>query len=554
MTGNKLLVELPQTADRVRTGVPGLDEILGGGLLRQRVALLKGGPGAGKTTLALQMLVAGATQYDEPGILLTFEQVPSQLFADAAAMGWDLKALHDDYRLRVMFIEPDEVLDNPGRQANRLLVNVAELAEDHGSRRLVIDSLSHLGSILSKDEARAAFIKFMLELKALGLTPIGTAEYLPETGIGGIDAYLVDTLILLERDAERSRRTLEVVKSRGHYHIAGKHPFEIGADGVVVYPHSYPAAAEANAEPAPSPAIPLSSGVPGLDEMLGGGYVPGSTILVAGLSGTFKSVLAAHFLASGAPSTGLWISFQESAADLARSFAGHGIAFADSRIEVFEALTGRDPVQKILSAADDLITGRGIQRVVIDSLNDLAAGLTGEERAEAVRWFLRRLHARGVTVLITQRLARVTGRNPLSEIDHAELADTIIYLGLVEIESRLEKVISVLKHRGGPVAGDLRSIHATNSGLVVSDRFLGVSGVLGGVALGHRKAQIEEIFQPLFFVRDFLKLAGDPGLDPEQRERMLRDMGGETDRVIGLLGRYFDQPQKNNEPKKEARP
>lgn len=551
MTGNKLLVELPHTADRVRTGVPGLDEILGGGLLRHRVTLFKGGPGTGKTTLAMQTLVAGATRFDEPGLLLTFEQVPSQLFADAAAMGWNLKALHDEYRLRVMFISPEEVLDNPGRQANRLLVNVAELVEEHGARRIVIDSISHLGSILSKDEARAGFIKFMLELKALGLTPIGTAEYLPESGLAGIDAYLVDTLIVLERQADRGRRTLEVIKSRGHGHIAGPHPFEIAAGGLVVYPNSEVPASDAG--PAPSPAIqfssPISSGVSGLDEMLGGGYAPGSTILVAGLSGTFKSVLGAHFLTAGAPSSGLWISFQESAADLARSFAGHGIAFADSKIEVLEALPGREPVQKILAAADDLITERGIARVVIDSLNDLAAGLAGEERAEAVRWFLRRLRARGVTVLMTQRLARVTGRNPLSEIDHAELADTIVYLGLVEIESRLEKVISVLKHRGGPVGGDLRSVQATSAGLIVSDRFLGVSGVLGGVALGHRKAQIEEIFQPLFFVRDFLKLAGDAGLDPDQRQHMLQDMGGETERVIGLLARYFDQPQGAKEPK-----
>ncbi|MEN6627451.1 MAG: ATPase domain-containing protein [Candidatus Sumerlaeia bacterium] len=548
MTGNKQLIELPHTADRVRTGVPGLDEILGGGLLRHRVALLKGGPGTGKTTLALQMLVNGATQYDEPGLLLTFEQVPSQLFADAAALGWDLKRLHDENRVRVMFIEPDEVLDNPGRQANRLLVNIAELAEDHGARRIVIDSLSHLGSILSKDEARASFIKFMLELKALGLTPIGTAEHLPEAGVSSIDAYLVDTFILLDRQADR--RTLEVVKSRGHRHIGGRHPFEINGAGVTVYPHSYPEPADGNAGAAPAPAAPLSSGVEGLDEMLGGGYTPGSTILLAGLSGTFKSVLAAHFLTSGEKGSGLWIGFRESAADLARDFAGHGLAFADAGIEVLEGLPGQDPVQKILAAADELITARGIGRVAIDSLNDLTTGLAGEERAEAVRWFLRRLRARGVTALMTQRLARVTGRNPLSEIDNAELADTIVYLGLVEIESRLEKVISVLKHRGGPAAGDLRSIQATGGGLVVSDRFLGISGVLGGVALGHRKAQIEEIFQPLYFIRDFLKMAGDPGLGAEQRAQMLGNMGTETDRVIGLLGRYFDQPQSAG---KEAR-
>ncbi len=213
MTGNKLLVELPYTADRVRPAVPGLDEILGGGCCATASRSSRAAPGTGKTTLALQTLVAGATRFDEPGILLDVRAGAFAAFRDAAALGWDLKALHDDYRVRVMFISPDEVLDNPGRQANRLLVNVAELTEEHGTRRIVIDSLSHLGSLLARDEARAGFIKFMLELKAMGLTPIGTAEYLLEVGLAGIDAYL-STPQRAGAQADAAR-TLQVVKSRG---------------------------------------------------------------------------------------------------------------------------------------------------------------------------------------------------------------------------------------------------------------------------------------------------------------------------------------------------
>ncbi len=551
MTGNiKTLTPIGEL-ERMPTGVPGLDTILGGGLPRNRVTLIKGTPGTGKTTLGLQMLVAGATQYNEPGVLLTFEQVPSQVFADCASLGWNLRELHDQHRVRVIFVGPDEVLENPGRQANRLLVNVADLVEDHGVRRILIDSISHLGAIFSKEEARAGFLKFMLELRNLGLTPIGTAEMAPDVGLAGIDAYLVDTLIALEREpAGRTgvtRRTLEVVKSRGHAHLGGAHPFEIGARGITVFPHADPAPAEPAT--AGTPAELLSSGVAGLDGMLGGGYLPGSVVLVAGLSGTYKSAFAAHFLtgaASADPAPALWVSFNERAEDLSRAFAGRhpdvAGAIAAGRLQLLELLPGRAPVQKIAAQIEEAVEAAGIHRVAIDSVAELTAGLPPEAIHEDLRWLLRRLRQRGVTTLLIQRLARVTGRNPLSEIEYPELADTIVYLGLVEIESRLEKVISVLKHRGGQVEGDLRAIRATAEGLVVSDRFVGLSGVLAGSPLGHRKARIEEIFQPLLVVRDFLRLAADPTLDPARRAAVLENLHGETDRVIDLLSRYFDQP------------
>jgi circadian clock protein KaiC len=181
--------------------------------------------------------------------------------------------------------------------------------------------------------------------------------------------------------------------------------------------------------------------------------------------------------------------------------------------------------------------------VALDSLGDLTMGIEGAEgRQEAALWLLRRLRAQGATTLYTQRLSRAVGPNPLSEIEGPELADTIIYLGLVEIESRLEKVISVLKHRGAPAEGDLRSVSYTDRGLEVSERFIGLTGVLAGTALGQRKAQIENVFQPLYFIRDFLTLAKDPSLEPGRREQLLKNLSSQTEKVIGVLGRYFDEP------------
>ena len=271
--------------------------------------------------------------------------------------------------------------------------------------------------------------------------------------------------------------------------------------------------------------------------------------MVAGLSGTFKTTMAAHFLLGGGPDAppALWLTFQEGAADLELRFGGRGLNFqggsTKDRLTVLEAIPGREPVEKLLSLVEEGILEHGVDLVAIDSLNDLVSSMPDDEaRFEAADWFLRRLRALRVTVLVTQRLTRVTGRNPLSEIAWAQLADTIVYLGLVEIESRLEKVVSVLKHRGGAVPGDLRAIVRDDTGLRIHDRFVGMSGVLQGTPLGRRKARIEEIFQPLYFIRDFLTLAREQQIGEEQRSAALANVAGETTRLIELLGLYFDQP------------
>ena len=545
--------ETSPITSRLKTGVPGLDELLGGGLLAGRSALLKGAPGSGKTTLGLQMLVAGAARFDDPGILLTFEQLPQHLYADARGFGWDLEALVEAKRLQILFVRPQEILEEPGRQENRLLATIDDWVTETGARRILIDSISHLRPLYTGEQARALFLNFVLSLKAMGLTPIMTAELMRDDGAADLDAYLVDTVVQLTYEAgggrRSARRGLSILKTRGHGHVGGAHPFEFDDHGIVVYPHCYPSGDEGADAVAGADFLP--SGIPGMDALLGGGFTPGSNILVAGLSGTFKTTVAAHFLMAGvqAATPGLWISTQERVDDLMRACAkmgmgpGMGAARECGRLAFLECTPGLEPIEKIARAAERAIDEQGVRRVVVDSMSDLVFGVEDEEaRQEATLWLLRRLRARGATTLYTERLARAAGRNPLSEIEWAEMADTIVYLGLVEIESRLEKVVSVLKHRGALAEGDLRSIYHTPKGLEVSERFIGLSGVLAGTPLGKRKAQIENVFQPLYFIRDFLYLAKDPALAQARREQVLQNVSGQAEKLIALLGQYFDEP------------
>jgi circadian clock protein KaiC len=555
--------EATMTEETMRTGVPGLDRMLGGGLLRGRTVLLKGAPGSGKTTIGLQMLIAGATQYDEPGALISFEQQPEQLYADAARFGWDLQGLAAAGKVHPVCISPEKVLQSEGRQSHQLLVDLADMVDDHGVRRVLIDSVSHLEPLLTGDQSRVALMRFLNGLKALGLTPVLTSELGSQSGVLGLEAYLVDAVLLVEQDGGNAGspggRWVRILKGRGLNHLSGRHPMEIGPGGITIDPHDYPTESEIRNpkseirnEAQAQAGDRLDSGIGGLNELLGGGYAPGSVIFVAGLSGTFKTTVAARFLLEGG-APGLWITFQEDRAALARRFGAEALAEGGA-IDVLEPVAGRQSVEKLMRLASERIAaaaaaGRPIRRVVVDGVNELAAGIDTREggdgaREEAVRWFLRNIRALGVTTLLTQQLAHVTGSNPMTSIAWPDHADTIIYLGLVEIESRLERIVMVLKHRGGAALGDLRGIEpAADGGLHVSDRFVGLSGVLGGTPLGRRKTQIEEIFQPLFFIRDFLAMARSPQLDAPKREAVLNNLSNETQRLIDVLSKYFDEPQ-----------
>ena len=220
---------------RVRTGVPGLDDMLHGGFLDGSAVLVQGAPGTGKTTLAIQFLYTGIVKENEPGLLITFEEFPYSLMRDAQTHKWDLRALEEANKLRIIFTSPNILLSSlqsPTSPLNRTIMN-------WGVRRVVLDSVSHFARI-TRDPARLRDIYSTVVngLKREGITSILTSEasttrFRPERDKL---SFVVDTILMMRYVEVNSaiQRALLILKMRGSSHAQGIHKYEVGPGGISV--------------------------------------------------------------------------------------------------------------------------------------------------------------------------------------------------------------------------------------------------------------------------------------------------------------------------------
>lgn len=234
--------------ERMRTGIPGLDHLLDGGLVRGNSLLLEGPPGSGKSTLAMRVLYEGIVQYREPGLLITFDECPRQLQMEALQFGLDLKALEAAGMLRIVWTPPARIVKGFAGKIDL----IDKIVDELGVRRLVIDNITHLRGVAPDEHGlREVLSQILNALKIRGITSFLVKE-LDRTDGGAIEfeEYLVDASIRLYNAAPaaggESIRQIEVRKTRGQAHVSGRHPLGLNADGVAVYPRPAPAGAAAN--------------------------------------------------------------------------------------------------------------------------------------------------------------------------------------------------------------------------------------------------------------------------------------------------------------------
>ncbi|NIR00124.1 MAG: hypothetical protein GTN78_07955 [Gemmatimonadales bacterium] len=258
--------------DRVRTGIDGLDQLLCGGFLRGDAVLVAGAPGTGKTSLGMQYLYNGITQFREPGLFITFEEFPERIYRDAEHFGWDFRALEEEGKLKVLFTSPEVLQQDIVRDQGIVSEMIAEI----GATRVVVDSISNLqGAAEDPRRFRESVYGLVNALKAESLTAVLTRELREDDEIGaGPEEFVADGLILFTRSYVQGHRMrlLEVIKSRGTPHVAIPSLYFIGKGGLQILPPFQ--------EPFYRFEEAVSTGIRQLDDLLGGGIPYGTFYLM----------------------------------------------------------------------------------------------------------------------------------------------------------------------------------------------------------------------------------------------------------------------------------
>jgi circadian clock protein KaiC len=457
---------LPKTP----TGIKGLDEVTGGGLPTGRPTLVCGPAGCGKTLLAMEFLVRGATEHGESGVFLAFEETRRDLIANVASLGFDLEQLEDDGLLVLdsVFVEPSEILESGDWDLEGLFIRLGLAIDKVGAQRVVIDTIENLFGVFSDTfTLRAELRRLFRWLKERGVTAIVTGE----RGDGtltrqGIEEYVSDCVIVLDHRVvdETSTRRLRVLKYRGSLHGTNEYPFLIGRDGVSVVPITslellHPVFTER-----------ISMGVATLDDMLAGkGVQRGSSVLVTGTAGTGKSTLAAEFCdaACRRGERALYFAYEESEQQIVRNMASVGLdlgrwvqqgllRFVCARPSLFGLESHLIIVQDEVAEFEPAV-------VVVDPISDLFSVGSQRDVAAMLTRQVDFVKAAGVTAMFIS-LEQDAG----VEVHHHQmtsLMDVWIQLRMYEVNNERNLSLSVLKARGTAHSNQIREMLVTDHGL-----------------------------------------------------------------------------------------
>jgi circadian clock protein KaiC len=482
--------ELPKTP----TGIAGFDMITDGGLPTGRPTLVSGPPGAGKTLFAIQFLVHGATRREEPGVFLGFEGNRADLAADVSSIGIDLDALERDGLLLVDTQAMDlEEIDTGEFDLEALMVRVASAVDKIGARRVVLDSLEGLFALYSSkpDLVRSELVRLFCWLRDRGLTTVITGEQVePQLTRHGMEEFLSDCVIVLTDRVvdEVATRRLRVLKYRGSRHGRNEYPFLIGPDGIEVMPiTSLELSQHVNTER-------VSTGIPGLDEMLGGlgAYRAGST-MVSGTSGTGKTTISASF-ADAACRRGeavLYFSFEESQEEIVRNMASVNLDLTGWIEQGLLHFHCERPTT--LGLEDHLATmQRMVQQVapavvVIDPVSSLSRGSNLSEVSGMLMRLIYFLKTAGITAVMTS-LTEGGTELERTDLNISSLVDTWVLAVTMSGSGERNRGLYVLKSRGMAHSNQIREFLISDEGVKVVPVYVGPDGVLTGSARAAQEA------------------------------------------------------------------
>ena len=473
---------------KASTGIRGLDDITAGGLPRGRSTIFCGGPGSGKTMLGIEFLVRGATEFNEPGVLLAFEESPEEIARNVASLGFDLNELAAKKKLYLDYIsiDPGQIQETGEYDLDGLFIRIQHAVETVHAKRIMLDTIEALFSNFSNQRIlRAELRRLFGWLKDRGLTTVITAE----RGEGtltreGLEEYVSDCVILLDHRVKDqiSVRRIRVVKYRGTQHGMDEYPFLIDENGMSILPVSSLQLRHKVSNER------VTSGVPALDDMLEGrGFFRGSSILLSGTAGTGKTTLAASF--ADATCRGgercLFIGFEESPAQVTRNMKSVGIDlnhWVEKGLLIHEAWRPTQfGLEMHLLRIHKLVEKWKPQSVIIDPISNLLTGTTQLEASSMMMRLIDFLKAAGITAIFVDLTSRDINLES-TKIGISSLADTWILLRDVELNGERNRCIYVLKSRGMAHSNQVREYLITKNGVDLIPAYLGLGGVLTGSA------------------------------------------------------------------------
>lgn len=523
-----------EVVGKAPTGIKGLDDITGGGLPLGRPTLVCGSTGCGKTLMAMEFLVRGATQFDEPGVFMSFEEKAEELSKNFASLGFDLSDLvaRNLLLLDHVHIEKSEIEETGEYDLEGLFIRLGYSIDSIGAKRVVLDTIEALFSGLTNESVlRAELRRLFRFLKDKGVTAIVTGEQGERTLTRyGLEEYVADCVIQLSHNVSQqiATRRMRIVKYRGSSHGTNEFPFLIDEHGFSVLPISslglqHPASSER-----------VSTGEPRLDSMMGGkGYYKGSSVLISGTAGTGKSSLAAHFVdaACRRGERCLYFAFEESQNQIMRNMRSIGIdleqwvekgllRFQNSRPTLYG-------LEMHLVSMHKSIEGFQPHNVVVDPISNLVTAASEMEVKSMLSRLIDYLKMKEITAVCTDLTNGGAEDIEHTDVGMSSLMDTWILLRNIEENGERNRGLYILKSRGMPHSNQIREYVLSDRGIEFRDVYAGSGGVLTGSARTAQEAR--EVAEAL-----------ERSQEIERKEREIARKKLETEAQIAALQAQFE--------------